>query len=75
MDGQTERTNQILEDMLYIYVRTKLNKWEDYIHLVEFAYKNGYQTSSKLSPFEIMYGRKCRTPIILDSPVDSTGQT
>ena len=40
-DGQTERTNQIVEEMLHIYVRTKPNKWEDYIHLVEFAYNNG----------------------------------
>jgi hypothetical protein len=50
MDGQTERTNQIIEDMLCMYVRTKPNKWEDYLHLVEFAYNNGYQTSAKLSP-------------------------
>jgi hypothetical protein len=34
MDGQTERTNQIMEDMLHMYVRTKPNKWEDYLHLV-----------------------------------------
>jgi len=54
MDGQTERTNQIIEDMLCMYVRTKLNKWEDYLHLVKFAYNNGYQTSAKLSPFEIL---------------------
>jgi hypothetical protein len=55
MDGHTERTNQIIEDMLRMYVRTKPNKWEDYLHLVEFAYNNGYQTSAKLSPFEILY--------------------
>jgi len=61
--GQTKRTNQIIEDMLCMYVRTKPNKWEDYLHSVEFAYNNGYQTSAKLSPFEILYGRKCTTPI------------
>ena len=60
---QTERTNQIIEDMLRMHVRTKLNKWEDCLHLVEFAYNNGYQTSAKLSPFEILYGRNCMTPI------------
>jgi hypothetical protein len=38
-DGQTKRTNQIIQDMLRMYVRTKPNKWEDYLHLVEFAYK------------------------------------
>jgi hypothetical protein len=69
-DGQTERTNQIIEDMLRTYVRTKPNKWEDYLHLVEFAYNNGYQTSAKLSPFEILYGRKCTTPISWDNLTD-----
>jgi hypothetical protein len=70
MDGQTERTNQIIEDMLRMYVRTKLNKWEDYLHLVEFAYNNGYQTLAKLSPFEILYGKKCTTPISWDNSTD-----
>jgi hypothetical protein len=62
-DGHTKRTNQIVEDMLCMYIRTKPNKWEDYLHLVEFAYNNGYQTSAKLFPFEILYDRNCMTPI------------
>jgi hypothetical protein len=56
--------------MLRMYVRTKPSKWEDYLHLVEFAYNNGYQTSAKLSPFEVLYDRKCTTPISWDNPVD-----
>jgi hypothetical protein len=69
-DGQTERTNQIIEDMLRMYVIKKPSKWEDYLHLVEFAYNNGYQTPTKLRPFEIPYGRKCTTPISWDNPTD-----
>jgi hypothetical protein len=34
MDGKTERTNHILEDMLRMYVRMKPTKWEEYLHLV-----------------------------------------
>ena len=64
---QSERKNQIIEDMLHMYVRTKPNKWEDYLHLVEFTYNNGYQISAKLSPFEILYGRKCSTLISWDN--------
>ena len=63
MDGQTKRVNQVLEDMLRMHVRDYPNKWEDYFHLVEFSYNNHYQALAKLSPFEILYGRKCNTPI------------
>ena len=45
-------------------------KWENYLHLVEFAYNNGYHSSLKVSPFEAMYGRKCNTPISWDNSTD-----
>ena len=38
------------------------SKWEDYIHLVEFSYNNNYQASLKMSPFEVLYGRRCKVP-------------
>jgi hypothetical protein len=57
-DGQTKRVNQVIEDMLRMYVMDKPSKWEDYIHLVEFVYNNGYQASLKMRPFEALYGRK-----------------
>ena len=41
IDGKTERVNQVLEYMLHMYVMDKPTKWEDYLHLVEFAYNNG----------------------------------
>jgi hypothetical protein len=33
-------------------------------------YNNGYQTSAKLSPLKILYGRKCTSPISWDNPAD-----
>ena len=69
-DGQTERVNQVLEDLLRMYVKEQLGKWEDYLHLVEFAYNNHYHASARYSPFEILYGRKCNTPISWSNPVD-----
>jgi hypothetical protein len=57
-NGKIERVNQVIDDMLRMYVMEKPSKWEDYLHLVEFAYKNGYQASLKMSPFEALYGRK-----------------
>eukprot|EP00253_Pinus_taeda_P012699 PITA_12699 len=69
-DGQMERVNQIVEDMLRACVMQKPAQWEDYLHLVEFAYNNGYHTSIQMSPFEVLYGRKCRTPTNWSSPED-----
>jgi hypothetical protein len=36
-DGQTKRVNRVIEDILRMYVMDKPSKWEDYLHLVEFA--------------------------------------
>jgi hypothetical protein len=56
--------------MLRMYVMDKPSKWEDYLHLVEFAYNNGYQASLKMSLFESLYGRKRNTPISWDNPAN-----
>eukprot|EP00253_Pinus_taeda_P011610 PITA_11610 len=69
-DGQMERVNQMVEDMLRACVMQKTTQWEDYLHLVEFAYNNGYHTSIQMSPFEVLYGRKCRTPSNWSGPED-----
>ena len=53
-----------------MYVRNNPTKWEDYLHLTEFAYNNSYQTSTQMSSFEVLYGWKCRTLVTWDSPVD-----
>jgi hypothetical protein len=62
-DGQTERTNQILEDMLRACALKHGSSWDKSFPYAEFAYNNCYQTSLKMAPFEALYGRKCRTPL------------
>jgi hypothetical protein len=69
-DGQTERVNRVIEDMLRMFVMDKPSKCEDYLHLVEFAYNNGYRASLKMSPFESLYGRRCNTLVSWDNPAD-----
>lgn len=61
-DGQTMQFNQVLEDMLRIYVMQQTTKWEDYLLLVEFTYNKNYHESLQISPYEMLYGRRCRTP-------------
>jgi hypothetical protein len=58
----------VIEDMLRMYVMDKPSKWEDYLHLVEFSYNNGYQASLKMILFEALYGRRCNTPVSWDNP-------
>ncbi|WVZ93936.1 hypothetical protein U9M48_039885 [Paspalum notatum var. saurae] len=62
-DGQTERTNQILEDMLRACAIQYGTSWDKSLPYAEFSYNNSYQASLKKSPFEALYGRRCRTPL------------
>jgi transposase InsO family protein len=66
--GQTERVNQILEDMLRSYVLNFSAKWDECLPLTEFSYNNSYQESIKMAPFEALYGRRCRTPLNWSKP-------
>jgi hypothetical protein len=63
-DGQTERVNQIMEDMLRACVLTYGKDWEQSLPYAKCSYNNGYQASLGMSPFEALYGRKCRTPLM-----------
>ncbi|GKE99078.1 putative reverse transcriptase domain-containing protein [Tanacetum coccineum] len=62
-DGQSERTIQTLEDMLRACVIDFGKGWVNHLPLVEFSYNNSYNASIKAALFEVLYGRKCRSPI------------
>ncbi|GJT69354.1 putative reverse transcriptase domain-containing protein [Tanacetum coccineum] len=38
--------------------------WDAHLPLVEFSYNNSYHSSVRCAPFETLYGRKCRSPIL-----------
>jgi hypothetical protein len=62
-DSQTERVNQILEDMLQACVMEYPGSWDKNLPWAEFSYNNSYQESLKMAPFEALYGCRCRTPL------------
>nr|GEW50590.1 putative reverse transcriptase domain-containing protein [Tanacetum cinerariifolium] len=62
-DRQSERTIQILKDMLRACVIDFGKGWEKHLPLVEFSYNNSYHASIKATQFEALYGRKCRSPV------------
>ena len=61
--GQLERLIQVLEDMLRGCVIEFSGSWDRYIPLMEFAYNNSFQLNIGMAPYEVLYGRKCRTPL------------
>ncbi|KAL4038665.1 hypothetical protein IC575_002288 [Cucumis melo] len=62
-DGQTERLNQVLEDMLRACALEFPGSWDSHLHLMEFAYNNSFQATIGMAPFEALYGKCCRSPV------------
>ncbi|GKB39194.1 putative reverse transcriptase domain-containing protein [Tanacetum coccineum] len=63
-DSQSERTIQTLEDMLRACVIDFGGSWDTHLPLAEFSYNNSYHSSIRCAPFEALYGRKCRSPVL-----------
>ncbi|GKE00484.1 putative reverse transcriptase domain-containing protein [Tanacetum coccineum] len=64
-DSQSESIIQTLEDMLRACILDFGGNWDVHLPLVEFSYNNSYHSSVKCVPFEVLYGRKCCSPIML----------
>ncbi|GKB81190.1 putative reverse transcriptase domain-containing protein [Tanacetum coccineum] len=63
-NGQSKHTIQTLEDMLRACVIEFSGSWDVHLPLAEFSYNNSYHSSIRCAPFEALYGRKCRSPIL-----------
>ncbi|GJS25204.1 reverse transcriptase domain-containing protein [Tanacetum coccineum] len=59
-----KRTIQTLEDMLRACVIDFGGSWNIHLPLAEFSYNNSYHSSIRCAPFEALYGRKCRSPVL-----------
>ena len=46
------------------------SSWDDNLPYAEFSYNNSYQASLKMAPFEALYGRRCRIPLMWDEVGD-----
>nr|AAT77831.1 putative pol polyprotein [Oryza sativa Japonica Group] len=45
--------------------------WDKSLPYAEFSYNNSYQASIQMAPYEALYGRKCRTPLLWDQVGES----
>jgi hypothetical protein len=62
-DGQTERVNEILEDMLKACVMDYPGSWDKNLPWVVFSYNNSYQVSLKMALLEVLHGSRCHTSL------------
>ena len=63
MDGQTERIIQTLEDMLRACALDFKKSWDKQLPLIKFSCNNNYHMSNGMAPYEVLYRRRCRTPL------------
>ena len=55
-DGQTERTNQTLEQLLRSFLSSDETKWEKILPALELAYNSTPSSSTGFSPFQLVIG-------------------
>ena len=67
-DGQTERTNRIIVDMMRHYISPTHDDWDEHLTAVEFAINNAFQQSIGTTPFKLTYGQNPLTPVSLRIP-------
>ena len=62
-DGQTERTNRTVEDMLRHFVSPTMTHRDKLLVTAQFAVNNAWQESVQNTPFYLNQGRHPRTPL------------
>ena len=70
-DGQTERTNQTLEQYLRCYCNYQQDNWSELLPLVEFAYNNALSATTGISPFFANKGYHPNISVYLEREVTS----
>ena len=64
MSELSERTNQVLDGELRAWVCLILEEAGVYLYRAEFSYINNYHSSNKYVAYEMLYERKCRSPVL-----------
>ena len=63
--GQTEVVNRTLSTMLRAVLKKNLKVWEDCLPHIEFSYNRAIHFTTKVSPFQVVYGFNPMPPIDL----------
>lgn len=65
-DGQTERMNQTLEEMLRHWVGPRHDDWDCLLDCAEFAINNAVNSAIGTTPFRLNYGQDPLTPLSIE---------
>ena len=68
-DGQSERANRTLEEVLRHFVSPRQDDWDDYLDLAEYAINDSVNPSTGYTPFYLAYGQHPAAPLDLAIPV------
>lgn len=66
-DGQTERVNRVVEELLRAYVTPSQSNWDELLPLVEYAINNSKHTSTQETPFYLNSGQHPLNPLTMGS--------
>ncbi|KAH9090422.1 hypothetical protein Ae201684P_014225 [Aphanomyces euteiches] len=73
-DGQTERANRVIEDVLRSYAQSRQKTWSSLLPQVEFAYNSSPNASTGFTPFYANYLRHPRLASSMDNSVSNGGK-
>ena len=65
-DGQIERQNRTLQEILSTFVSEHPDSWDLYVDQAVFAYNTSHHEATGFSPYELVFGRVARMPIEID---------
>lgn len=71
-DGQVERQNRTLQNMLSAFASKRRDDWDLFIDPVVYAYNSSRQESTGISPYEVVFGQTPRLPLELELGVSLT---
>ena len=71
-DGQTERVNKVVEEMLCAYITPHHDNWDEYLGAVESAYNDSEHASTGYTPFYLNAGQHPVTPLSYTSETHHT---
>jgi len=74
-DGQTERTNQVLEGYLRTFVNYDQTDWYQLLPLAEHAYNHSATNAHKMTPFYANYGFHPQTVWMKEREAQNPGAT